>query len=204
MLTREKSLGEYCNLSFVDRFGIYLSNKRIMKVIKSLKGHPSCLDLGCGYHAKLLSTISPYIKEGIGVDISINKYLMKDNLKIKLIESEIDSVFEILGEKQFDLILLISVLEHLDNPLTILQKTHKHLKEKGTLLINVPTWRGKTFLELSAFRLRFSPALEIDDHKMYYDKKDLWPLVVKAGFKPSKIKLEYHKLGLNLFCTANK
>jgi hypothetical protein len=42
----------------------------------------------------------------------------------------------------------------------------------------------------------------MDDHKMYYDKRDLWPLLVKAGFRPHDIRLRYHKLGLNLFAAA--
>ena len=44
----------------------------------------------------------------------------------------------------------------------------------------------------------------MDDHKMYYDKRDLWPLLVRAGFKPSAIRLSYHKFGLNLFAAAGK
>ena len=47
-----------------------------------------------------------------------------------------------------------------------------------------------------------SPQVEMDDHKMYYDKRDLWPVLVKAGFSPSRIALRYHKFGLNLFAVA--
>jgi hypothetical protein len=78
------------------------------------------------------------------------------------------------------------------------------LKPSGVLLINVPTWLGKGFLELSAFRLGLSPKVEMDDHQMYYDKRDLWPLLVRAGFKPSLIKLCYHKFRLNLFAAARR
>jgi hypothetical protein len=78
------------------------------------------------------------------------------------------------------------------------------IKPGGVLLINVPTWRGKFFLEFSAFRLGLSPEMEIDDHKMYYDKKDLWPILVKAGFKPSQLQLSYHKFGLNLFAMGRR
>ena len=46
-------------------------------------------------------------------------------------------------------------------------------------LVNVPSWRGKKYLELSAFRLGLSPASEMDDHKMYYDVKD--PLAAAGG-----------------------
>ena len=39
---------------------------------------------------------------------------------------------------------------------------------------------------------------------MYYEKRDLWPLLVRGGFKPSQVQLEYHKFGLNLFAAARK
>ena len=35
------------------------------------------------------------------------------------------------------------------------------------------------------------------DHKAYYDPRDLWPMLVRAGFKPSLIRCHRHKLGLN-------
>jgi hypothetical protein len=51
---------------------------------------------------------------------------------------------------------------------------------------------------------RWTPKVEIDDHKMYYDKRDLWPMLVRAGSKPSQIRLRSHKFGLNLFAAARK
>jgi len=51
---------------------------------------------------------------------------------------------------------------------------------------------------------KFAPKEEMDDHKMYYDKRDLWPVLVKAGFLPSNLKLRYHKFRLNLFASARK
>ena len=71
-------------------------------------------------------------------------------------------------------------------------------------MINVPTWSGKVFLEFAAFKLGVSPAEEMDDHKMYYSKRDLWPLMVKAGYRPSQIRLRYHKFGLNLFAVGTR
>ena len=38
---------------------------------------------------------------------------------------------------------------------------------------------------------------------MYYGRRDLWPLLVGAGFRPSRIRLVYHKLGLNLLARAS-
>ena len=73
----------------------------------------------------------------------------------------------------------------------------------GICLVNVPSWRGKWFLEFSAYRLRLSPAEEIDDHKAYYDPEDLWPLLVKAGFLPHNISCRTHKFGLNTFAACH-
>jgi hypothetical protein len=99
---------------------------------------------------------------------------------------------------------LISVLEHLRAPGAVLGSVFQLLRPGGVLLVNVPTWRGKALLEFSAFRLGLSPRIEMDDHKMYYDKRDLWPLLVRAGFRPSQIALRYHKFGLNLFASATR
>jgi hypothetical protein len=69
-------------------------------------------------------------------------------------------------------------------------------------LINVPTWLGKRFLELSAFRFGLSPAEEMNDHKRYYDPRDLWPMLVAAGWRPSEIRIRRHKFGLNTFAVC--
>ena len=66
----------------------------------------------------------------------------------------------------------------------------------------MPSWRGKTALEFSAFRLGTSPVVEMDDHKTYYDPRDLWPLLVRAGFRPHAIRCFKHKFGLNTFAVC--
>ena len=61
---------------------------------------------------------------------------------------------------------------------------------------------GVDSLEFSAFRLGLSPKDEMDDHKAYYDVKDFWPLLVRAGFLPSRIHCFSHKFGLNTFAVC--
>lgn len=203
MSIRDKSYGENYKPTLVDRFGIYLSHSKILKIVRNIKEPVHCLDIGCGYNAQLLCSLAPFIENGIGVDVKINSH-MNNPQKLHFVEAPIELTFNSLQKKSFNLIVMNSVLEHFNDPLSILKHSYEHLSESGILIINVPTWLGKTFLELSAFQLSLSPAYEMDDHKMYYDKKDLWPLIVKAGFKPSKISMKYHKFGLNLFCTAVK
>ena len=44
----------------------------------------------------------------------------------------------------------------------------------------------------------------MDDHKRYYDRRDLWPMLIAAGFSPSRVKTKYHKFRLNLFARAER
>jgi hypothetical protein len=69
-------------------------------------------------------------------------------------------------------------------------------------LVNVPSWRGKRYLEFSAFKLHLSPAEEVADHKTYYDPGDLRPLLLEAGFRPDDIECYTHKFGLNTFAVG--
>ena len=97
-----------------------------------------------------------------------------------------------------------SALEHVADLQPVLVEIHRLLAPAGQCLLNVPSWRGKWFLEFSAYRLGLSPPEEMDDHKTYYDPKDLWPLLVKANFKPANIRCFKHKFGLNTFAICKK
>ena len=123
---------------------------------------------------------------------------------LTFIENSVESALPALPDGEFDVILFISVLEHLGDPLTALIDCYRVLRNDGVLLLNVPTWHAKPVLEFSAFRLGTSPACEMEEHKMYYSKRDLWPLLVRSGFRPSRIKLSYQKLGMILFGVAVK
>jgi SAM-dependent methyltransferase len=196
---RNESYGQR-GASTVDKFGVWLSGRAIQRALGGRQGLDA-LDLGCGYHARLLRAIRPSLNTGTGVDLQISAEA-KAEPGMHYLESTLEAALPLLADGAFDLIMMTSVLEHLWQPGEALIHCHRLLKSDGILLVNVPTWRGKFFLEFSAFRLGTSPALEMDDHKMYYDKRDLWPLLVQAGFKPSRIHLKYHKFGLNLFATV--
>jgi SAM-dependent methyltransferase len=189
-------------LTSVDRLGVWLSQRAIRRRLPKLFDL-EVLELGCGYRATQLIALQPFLKRGVGVDFQIAPEL-RHLTRYTFHEGTIEETLPKLEGEQLDVVMLISVLEHLNEPQVILQAAWQFLRSSGVLLINVPTWLGKSFLEFSAFRLGLSPEVEMDDHKMYYDKRDLWPLLIRAGFKPSQIQLSYHKLGLNLFATATK
>jgi SAM-dependent methyltransferase len=182
--------------------GVWLSQRAISRELPN-RSDLEVLELGCGFRATQLVALNSRLKHGTGVDFQLAPELASLP-RFTFHQGTIEETLPKLGSQTFDAVLLISVLEHLRDPLLVITAVRDLLKPSGVLLINVPTWRGKAFLEFSAFRLGLSPKVEMDDHKMYYDKRDLWPLLVRAGFKPSLIKLCYHKFGLNLFAVAQR
>jgi SAM-dependent methyltransferase len=197
----DQSYGEG-GLTLADRLGVWLSQRAIRRHLPK-QADLEVVELGCGYRASQLMALDPFLKRGIGVDFKIAPEL-RGLTRYTFHEGPIEEALPKLERERVDVVMLISVLEHLSEPQVILNFASSLLKPSGVLLINVPTWLGKGFLEFSAFRLGLSPKLEMDDHKMYYGKRDLWPLLVRAGFKPSQIHLSYHKFGLNLFAAALK
>jgi SAM-dependent methyltransferase len=200
-LRAHESYGQH-GLTPVDRLGVWLSKRAIHRHLPD-RNDLEVLELGCGYRATQLIALETRLKRGIGVDFQIAPELLTLE-KFTFHQGTIEQILPTLQSEIVDAVMLISVLEHLAEPQFVLECAWRLLRPSGLLLVNVPTWNGKRFLELSAFRLGFSPKVEIDDHRMYYDKRDLWPMLVKAGFKPSQIRLRYHKFGLNLFAVASK
>ena len=196
-----ESYGQH-GVTWVDRFGVWLSQRAIRRWLPA-GNDLRVLELGCGYRATQLLALRDRTKEATGVDFKIAPEL-RSVPGMVFHEGPIEDTLPKLAAGAFDVVLLISVLEHLREPLAALEAAYRLLRPGGMLLVNVPTWRGKSFLEFSAFRLSLSPKGEMDDHKMYYDQRDLWPLLVSAGFQPSAIRLSYHKFGLNLFAVATR
>jgi len=199
---RTVSLGEAHNLSFVDRLGVWLSSHKISRVVGSFDGR-RVGDFGSGFHAR---TSRPFFDRAAHVtliDVSLAPEL-KGQAKITAIEGQLPGAMGQVASESIDIALCVSVLEHLSAPQLMLDELFRVTARGGVCIVNVPNWLGKRLLEFSAFRLGLSPKFEMDDHKMYYAARDLWPLLIKAGFLPSAIKIRRHKLASNTIAIAKK
>lgn len=196
---RKQAYGQGAPLSVVDRFGVWLSSLAVRRHA-TLPGR-RVADFGCGYDARLARQILPQVREMLLVDVELADDLGR-HPNVQAIESPMEIVLPTIPDESFDIVLCLSVLEHLDEPQEALDGFRRILAPGGLVLVNVPSWRGKPWLELSAFRLGWSPSIEMDDHKRYYDPRDLWPMLVRAGFRPSGISCRRHKFGLNTFAAC--
>lgn len=199
---RDESFGQGYDPSVADRFGVWLSARQIRSWVPSFRGK-RVGDFGCGFHATFVRTILDDASKVVLGDVALADDLQK-HPKVEAHLGPLEPTLAALPDASLDVIMCISVLEHLWEPAEALKHFQRVLAPGGVCLLNVPSWAGKRYLELSAFKLKLSPAYEMNDHKMYYDVKDFWPLLVRAGFWPEHIKCFSHKFGLNTFAVCRK
>jgi SAM-dependent methyltransferase len=185
----------------VDRLGRWLSTVRMRRLLGQTQGKRAA-DIGCGHDAALALALFADAASVLLVDIKVDPALASE--RFRLLEGYLPDVLRPLPDGSVDVMVCNNVLEHLDDPDATATEMHRLLAPGGVCVVNVPSWRGKFFLELAAFRLKVAPKAEMDDHKAYYDPRDLWPLLVRAGFLPSEIKARRHKGGLNTIARCRK
>jgi SAM-dependent methyltransferase len=199
-IARDTAFGQEGKITAVDRAGVWLSGHQIRRTVGGIEGK-DVGDFGCGFQATYMRTVLAQVRSATLVDISLADDL-KSRPDVTAIEGTLPGILQDLPDQSLDVILSMSVLEHLWEPGQTLTHLRRLLRPGGVCAVNVPSWRGKRALEFSAFRLGLSPASEMDDHKRYYDPRDLWPLLVAAGFMPHGIRCFKHKFGLNTFAVC--
>ena len=200
MNTRTNSFGQSRKKSFLDHLGIWLSTRRIVRLIK-MNNVQSMADFGCGFNAGLARETRHLVTSSVIVDVALDEELLESS-EFDAYVGILPNVLEKVPPHSLDLVVMNSVLEHLDFPVETLEMIRGILKPGGTLFVNVPSWFGKIFLEFTSFRLNLSPAEEMEDHRRYYNKRELWLELRRSGFLPSKMKIRRHKLGMNVFAIA--
>lgn len=193
--TRSGSFAEHQQPTTVDRLGVWLSRRSVRRHVGNVAGL-RIADVGCGFQASLTRSLLSEVVHATVLDLSISEDLAADPRVTALVGS-LETTLAELPDSSVDVVFCMSVLEHIVDDRWALHEFRRVLARNGTLVVNVPSWRGKVALELSAFKLGLSPREEMDDHKRYYDPRDLWPLLVGAGFVPHNIRCRRHKFGLN-------
>ena len=172
-----------------------LRRARLAKALPIVRRYPDCilLDIGCGWEAKLLKSIEPYIARGVGIDRKAPQIRTE---KLTTTQGELEATLP-FASQTFDVVSMLAVLEHLHEPLLVLREVRRVLRPSGTLIVTVPSHVAKPLLEFLAYRLGVVNPREIADHKRYFGKRDLEALSDKAGL--NMVTHKYFQFGFNNF-----
>ena len=201
--------GFYKELSKIDAKGN--SFEKIRTILPGLEGGESILDIGCGY-----GTVShDLVKQGYavsGIEINEDAIAVLSQKGFKVIRQDITSEF--LIDAQFDIILILDVLEHIFDPLALLERAKIHLKETGTIIISVPLY----FDIVDRIRILFTGKIVSYDNRCYgetlygrfrsfnydhirfFQPSDVLEMLHLSGLRPTKIQyVPIHWDGSNRF-----
>lgn len=173
----------------------YYNNVRhdLIRFFNKSKGNLKVLEVGAAYGETLFFLKnSGMTSEVVGVELfqdsnNLDKYKKLDHFLFGDIQTLDLSKFE----NYFDVILLADVLEHLVEPLPVLEKIRKLLKKDGEIIISIPNIRHyssfiKIFLK-GNFQYEDSGIFDYT-HMRFYCKSDIVKLVQKAGFTIEKLE----------------
>lgn len=139
----------------------------VIKDFERLNIKGKVLDIGCGdnyFDSRLINDVKDI--EGVwGIDINLEKDI--DDGKCHFYNS-----YDKIKDQQFDCILLMDVLEHVEDAESFLKDVLKYRKEGGTIIITVP-----------AFQKLFSTHDKELKHFRRYEYKTLNELITSCGLE---------------------
>jgi ubiquinone/menaquinone biosynthesis C-methylase UbiE len=181
-----------------NKIDFLIQKKRIKLIEKYVPPDSYVLDIGCGHYPQNLINLENKITKAVGIDKDIPDRDLSG--KISFIKVDIKKTLP-LPDNEFDCILILAVLEHLDYPPEIIRECYRILKPGGRLIITIPSNYSKPLLLILA-GLGIISREEIFSHKYYFSRKEAEHLLLKAGFK--KIVSKAYNFGLNALFVLEK
>lgn len=162
------------------------------------------LDFGCGSGRFLLSLKEVHPLWNLyGFDIGANKEVRNIDSNITIIIDVPDSLFVHFEKESFDHIYLNNVLEHVNDPVSVLRNLATLLKPSGEMTIEVPNIDS---IKFKIFRSNFF-SLEIPRHLYHFSPKTLGALcakcdltvesIEKIGSAKGTVRSIYYTLGIH-------
>jgi 2-polyprenyl-3-methyl-5-hydroxy-6-metoxy-1,4-benzoquinol methylase len=160
-------------------------------LLRELKPETTLLELGCGQGQilRLLKEHSPIREENIyGIDQSKVAVDFTRNLLPKAHLGTGDIYHLDLPRNQFDVCLLMEVIEHLEEPIAGLQQIHAVMKRGGILYISFPNFMNLPWLpvRILAEKLNRPNWVVLQPVDKIYTTRHVQKLAEKAGFELEK------------------
>ena len=152
----------------IKRFGL----ERI-KILKNYKKKGRLLDFGCGTGWFLEGAKDHFESYGVEYSDSIREWLL-EKFNIKTFKT-LDSI----KSEKFDIITAFDVIEHVPDPLNLLNNLKKKLKKNGIILIYTPNFDSLGFDYLGLNNNLLCPP----NHLFYFNKKSFDFMCKKINLK---------------------
>jgi len=161
------------------------------KIINLIGQDKKVLDVGCS-EGTLSKKMFQNNCEVVGIELDTEAAQNAKNYCRELIIDDVESVnLKEVYENYFDIIVFADVLEHLKEPLDILNKFKKYLKDDGCIIISIPNisnWKIRLQLLFGRFEYQEYGILD-NGHIRFFNEKSAKKIVDDAGFEIFKFDI---------------
>ncbi len=159
----------------------FLIKQRQNTVKPYLNKKKNILDLGCGVYRwdDLLQSDVSYT--GVDIEADIISYNKKHYPEYVFYQKNLDQEELSLPENNFDLVIMLAVLEHLEKPIKILSEVKDTLRDDGIIILSTPHPRGESILEIGSKVKIFSQ--DKHQHQPLFDREKIQNIVEQADLK---------------------
>ena len=164
--------------------------KRISADLQKYVHKGRILDVGCSF-----GTFLCFLREegwevvGVELDARLVQFAQQE-FGLTILNDSLESLDTVQYHDSFDAITMLHLIEHLDDPASILGVVRRLLKAGGVLVVETPTFDSFMFKLLG----RRERSLSCDGHIFFYTVDTLSRLLARIGFEVA----EWRKVGRTL------
>ncbi len=153
------------------------------------------LDAGCGF-GQYSYFMAKKFKNSKVLGIDINERRIKDCLNFSESEGIENLKFDVVNLEnlnyfdEFDLVLAVDVMEHIENDVKVFENFHKAMKKDGVLIISTPSNLGGSEVHTDA------DESFIEEHvRSGYGADEIKSKLEMVGFKDVRVRYSYGRWG---------
>ena len=198
--SNEKQLQEtfiWSRSTFHSEYNRYLAQYKVESCLENIRGD-SLLDLACG-DGMMTEMFAQKVSRVVGVDANGN-HLTEARKRLPSADFHECLVEELELNERFDSVTMLDLLEHVVDPIALLQKAATFLNDDGVLIIHVPNAyainrRLAVIMGTLEHCEELSPFdLQIAGHRRSYSIQTLCDDIKKAGLKIEKTGGIFYKM----------
>ena len=166
-------------------------NTSYAKIREMVGSGKRVLDIGCG-PGNLATILSRTGNVVVGIDkdkpaLESAQRVCERTIAADLDHAELD---ELVGDERFDVVVFADVLEHVRNPVKLLNSSRRVLRDAGCIIVSIPNVaHGAVRLALLRGRFEYQQLGILDDtHIRFYTRESVLRLLSESGF--AAVRLE--------------
>ena len=152
---------------------------RFRAAFPHIRSQSQVCDIGCGLDAMFLRWLGSHIRIGVGLDRQVGRV---SSPGVSVVCADVSKVLPLRGG-DFDHVVMLAVLEHLDHPTETLREAFRILKPGGSLIISWPAVSVDPILNILHRLAIVSDEMESDDHHCRIPVEALTSSLREIGFE---------------------